>query len=50
MDLWSQYSNYYYNYIQQNAVNPIYTGLDKCQIMVYSVLSGGTYTGINCHR
>jgi len=44
MDLWSQYSNYYYNNTQQNSVNPTCMGLDMCQIMEYSCLSDDTYT------
>jgi hypothetical protein len=49
-DLRSQYSNYYYNNIQQNSINPTCMGLDKCQIMEYSELSDDTYTDKSCHR
>jgi len=50
MDLWSQYSNYYYNNLQQNSVNPTCMGLGKGQIMEYSRLSDVAYTDVSCHR
>ena len=32
------------NYIQQNSTNPNHTAADRCQIIIYSGLSGGNYT------
>jgi hypothetical protein len=38
------------NLVQQNTINPTYTGLDRCQIIEYFGLLCGTLTDTSSYR